>query len=324
MRNHQAHMAVAMLKTVLWVWAVAIPLVLLFSGMTAPYRGYPVSVAAIGGGFVFGLGAAINDGCALSTLWHLASGNLGMLATIGGYCLGVAALAWMVPLAEPVRTMTPFFLKASRPMLWALLSFLWFYLCWEIWHLWYTRPRRHRWPSLFWAKQYRLSTAAMIVGLSGGVLYASHEVWTYTNLVKQTILALRPSVGFPRLIDMIPVCFLFGGMLLSALQSGRWRLQWRGYRSWLRHAVGGLLMGAGALLIPGGNDALLLKGLPGLSPHAAPAMIALFFGIGTGLALLRWFTGKALIVVCKGDICRPHTAAPKRRDSPHDREGANS
>lgn len=313
MRTREAHMTVAMLKTVLWGCAVALPIVLLFPGMAAPFRGSPVSVAAIGGGFVFGLGAAINDGCALSTLWHLASGNLWMLTTIGGFCLGAAALSYLMPLAEPAQAMMPFFLKAPRPLVWVLLSVLWLYLSWEVWRLWQTRTRTRRWRSLVLAKHYRLSTAAVIVGLSGGVLYAAHDVWTYTNLARQAILALRPTVGSPRFIDMIPVGFLFCGMLLSAWQSQRWRLRWRSDRSWLRHAVGGMLMGAGAVLIPGGNDALLLKGLPGLSPHAAPAMMALFFGIGMGLVLLRWFTGKTLIVVCKEDRCRPYITASKTR-----------
>lgn len=93
MSTRRAHMALAMLKTVLCVFAVAVPVVLLSPDSAAPLRSYPVSVAAVGGGFVFSLGAAVNNGCALSTLWHLASGNLWMLTTIGGYSIGVAVLA---------------------------------------------------------------------------------------------------------------------------------------------------------------------------------------------------------------------------------------
>ena len=305
--RHEAHMAFAMMKTVLWACAVAIPIVLLLPGIGAPFRGYPVSVGAVGGGFVFGIGAAVNDGCALSTLWYLASGKFYFLITVGGYCLGVAALSYVTPLIDPVQTLTPFFIKTPMPLVWFLLSILWLYLSWEFFRLWRTRVKGHRWQSLFLAKQYRLSTAAIIIGVSGGVLYVSHEVWTYTNLIKQTILSLQSSIDPPSLIEVIPICFLFCGMLISARQSGKWRLRWRSNHSWLRHAAGGILMGTGAVMIPGGNDALLLKGLPGLSPHAAPAMIALFFGIGTGLAFLRRFTGNPLIVVCKEDRCHLHS-----------------
>lgn len=63
-------------------------------------------------------------------------------------------------------------------------------------------------------------------------------------------------------------------------------------------------MGAGAVLIPGGNDTLMLKSLPGFSPHAIPTFVALLFGIGVTLFFFQLFTGKTLKVVCSGDICR--------------------
>ena len=62
-------------------------------------------------------------------------------------------------------------------------------------------------------------------------------------------------------------------------------------------------MGTGAVLIPGGNDTLMLKSLPGLSPHALPAFAALLLGIGVTLLFMRLLTGKALKVVCTNDIC---------------------
>ena len=63
-------------------------------------------------------------------------------------------------------------------------------------------------------------------------------------------------------------------------------------------------MGVGAVLIPGGNDTLILDSLPGLSPHAIPAFVALLFGISVTLLLMRLLTGKTLKVVCANDICR--------------------
>jgi len=63
-------------------------------------------------------------------------------------------------------------------------------------------------------------------------------------------------------------------------------------------------MDAGAVLVPGGNDTLILKSLPGLSPHATPASVALLFGIGVTLLFMQRLTGKSLKVVCTNDICR--------------------
>jgi hypothetical protein len=70
-------------------------------------------------------------------------------------------------------------------------------------------------------------------------------------------------------------------------------------------------MGAGAVLIPGGNDTLMLKSLPGLSPHAIPAFGALLFGIGVTLLFMRLLTGKTLKVVCTNDICQSDRLSTK-------------
>jgi hypothetical protein len=181
---------------------------------------------------------------------------------------------------------------------------LWLFLCREIFRLWKTRAKGRSWRQLFFSRYYRLSTAALLSGFSGGVLYALHGSWTYTNALKQKIQSLWLPVGNPASISLFLFLALFCGMLLSAWQRGSWRLQWHRIQTWPRHLIGGTLMGGGAVLIPGGNDTLMLKSLPGLSPHAIPAMIALFLGIGITLPLIRLLTGKILKVVCADDLCQ--------------------
>ena len=60
---------------------------------------------------------------------------------------------------------------------------------------------------------------------------------------------------------VISVC-LFGGSVVSAIRMRRFMLKWLTIGKILRRTLGGVLMGLGALLIPGGNDTLLLIGLP--------------------------------------------------------------
>ena len=83
-------------------------------------------------------------------------------------------------------------------------------------------------------------------------------------------------------------------------------------------------MGAGAVLIPGGNDTLLFKGLPGFSPHAAPALAAIFVGIGTGLLLVGWFADKKLIVDCREDRCRAYASFWKMKGGRSDQKVDNN
>lgn len=302
--TRKAHMAAAILKTVLWVIAVSVPILLFLPDITAPNRRYAVSIAATTGGFLFGVGAAINSGCAFSTLWHLANGNLWMLTTLLGYCVGVAGMSFMVPVIGPGQALTPLLFEAPNLLIFTVLALLWLFLCWETFRLWKTRAIGRGWRQLLLSKHYRLSTAALVLGFSGGGLYVLHDTWTYTNVLKQNLQSLLLPIGKPEAINLLLFLSLFIGMLLSAWQRGSWRLQWRRIQIWPRHLIGGALMGAGAVLIPGGNDTLMLKSIPGLSPHSIPAMIALFIGIGITLLIIRLLTGKTLKVICTNDICK--------------------
>jgi uncharacterized membrane protein YedE/YeeE len=302
--TRKAYMMAAMLKTVLWVMAVSVPILLFLPGTAAPNRSYAITVAAITGGFLFGVGAAVNGGCAFSTLGHLANGNLWMLTTLFGFCIGVAGLSIIVPMIEPCQALTPLLFEAPKPLIFTVLALLWLFLCWEIFRLWKSRAKGNSWIQLFLSRHYRLSTAALVLGFSGGVLYALHDAWTYTNALKRQVQSLWQPLEQSLTINLLLFLALFCGMLLSAWQRGSLRLRWRRIQTWPRHLIGGTLMGAGAVLIPGGNDTLMLKSLPGLSPHAIPAFVALLFGIGVTLLFMRLLTGKTFKVVCTNDICQ--------------------
>ena len=297
-------MLAAMLKTVLWVMAVSVPIFLFLPGTTAPNRSYAITAAAIIGGFLFGVGAAVNGGCAFSTLGHLANGNLWMLTTLFGFCIGVAGLSIVAPMIGPCQALTPLLFKAPKPLIFMVLVLLWLFLCWEIFRLWKSRAKGSNWIQLFLSRYYRLSTAALVLGFSGGVLYALHGSWTYTNALKRQVQSLWQPLEQPVTTNLLLFIALFGGMLVSAWQRGSLRLRWRRIQTWPRHLIGGTLMGAGAVLIPGGNDTLMLKSLPGFSPHAIPTFVALLFGIGVTLLFMRLLTDKTLKVVCTNDICQ--------------------
>ena len=55
----------------------------------------------------------------------------------------------------------------------------------------------------------------------------------------------------------------------------------------LRCLAGGVLMGWGSLLIPGGNDGLILVGMPLLRPYAWVAFLAMCASIVTALLARR-------------------------------------
>jgi hypothetical protein len=119
--------------------------------------------------------------------------------------------------------------------------------------------------------------------------------------VVQGLVGLGPLPAGARVVLLLSV---LAGMLASTLQRGSFRIDWRPRTSWLRNFSGGALMGLGTAMLPGGNDALILYGIPTLSPHALPAFAALLIGVGFGLLAMKHIGGIDSRVVCSNDIYR--------------------
>jgi toxin CptA len=77
---------------------------------------------------------------------------------------------------------------------------------------------------------------------------------------------------------------LLAGAIAGGHLTGRLRRQPLSATSVARCFVGGVLMGWGSLLTPGGNDALVLIGMPLLWPYAWTAFAAMC----TTVAVARW------------------------------------
>lgn len=286
------------------IWALPISVVVLWSGMQyAPLAAtYPLSWTALLGGTLFGLGAAANGACAFSTLAYFAEGQMPMLASFAGYIVGVrvwdhfhALPILHLPEAMPSLLAVP----ATASITIVLVACLW--VLWESWRLWRTGDRTRSGLQRLLADRYRLSTAAMIIGICAGLLYAMSGAWTYTSVLRK--LALRnfegthASSGNALALLLAVLC----GMWLSAWQRGKLHLNLGGAGDWLRRLLGGVLMGFGASLVPGGNDEIVLRAFPLLSPHAIPAYCGVLAGIAAGLLILKVTARRTLHVSCVGD-----------------------
>src|SRR5260370_23642077 len=155
------------------------------------YTGWQISTGALLGGFVFGLGAAINGACAFSTLARLADGQLAMLGALGGFVLGILGYfslvdsGWLTP-PSPSPSMVGLLIALTTVI--DLPLIVWpFY---EGVRLWRRRPPQSDIMVLLLAPQYRLSTAAMLIGLANGGLYLIYGAWGYTGTLQQTAEAV--------------------------------------------------------------------------------------------------------------------------------------
>lgn len=320
MTTGSAHMLWSLGQAVLWMSAITGVLVLGF-GLTPQLAQARIPIGwALVGGWLFGLGAAVNGGCSLSTLHRLADGEMGMLATLAGFAVGVCAwlavqaMGWpaqLAPVASPWLRwpdLAPWLLALL--LLWTLRQLLSFRLL----------SRRQGNASLrerLFAPAYHLSISAAVMGLAGGLLYATEGAWSYTNLFRAEVLHRLAGTDAPTAWHWMLVLGLLAGMFGSALQqrSQAWRWPDR-TGTWARHAGGGALMGAGAALIPGGNDTLLLNAVPALTAAAVTAYAAMLAGIVSVLWGMRLAQVPMSAIACTPSGCEEAHASPPSRSSP--------
>jgi hypothetical protein len=302
--TRRARMLVSFGKTVMWIMAITLPLSWVTAGMPPMLQG--PSLLSVAGAFVFGVGAAINGGCAVSTVTRLGNGELGMLMTIAGVAagIGVVELAWPGAAARDAGPV----LDISGWRLLLGVAVLWVWALREGVKLWRGRDRTCGVLEAALHRRWRLSVAAAVIGVTNAVIALIAGHWAYTA-------ALRDAIGRAMAVGTGPPLFaaglfvaLMAGVVASSVLRRNFRLRFPSGFGWLRHLAGGVFMGIGVVAIPGGNDALLLDAIPSLSPHALPAFAAMLAGITVGLALLRR-SGGVPRIDCGGDICREEAAA---------------
>jgi uncharacterized membrane protein len=157
--------------------------------------------------------------------------------------------------------------------------------------------------------QYRLSTAAMLIGIASTVIFLLVGSPGYTITLQNMVQSAIGMGALPIERSLIMLAVL-AGMLVSTLQRGSFRLDWRPRWSWLRNVVGGALMGLGTAMVPGGNAVLVLYATPSFSPHALADLVALLVGAGAGLLAMKHFAGLDTRVVCRNDIYRAEMQPP--------------
>ena len=295
-------------KSMLWAWALMIPVFALRQAAGTGLAGWSLTGIAVLGGFLFGMGAAVNGGCAYSTMARFVDGDGKMLATIIGFAVGIFCFAtlakwgWLTrPAPEPAWVGSLLAGKWARIWAETLACAFLAWALYEILRLWRTRARDERVIELILAPRYRLSTAALLVGLSGALLFLLHGPISYTATFDLIIQGALGTQDWPTPMRTVLLLAVMAGMLLSTLQRGTFRVDWRPQFSWLLNLSAGVLMGLGVALAPGGNDALVLDGIPILSPYAMPTFTALVVGVAFGLVLMRRWFGIEAHVTCQND-----------------------
>lgn len=234
-------------------------------GRIDAYRGASALLPPAVGGALFGAGAWINGTCAFGTIAKLGAGDLARIGTLAGMFVGFALAAWLgahepaADLASPLAAAHPGViliaaLAVGSAIIIALRSRL------------RLRSGESGWPPLL---------AMTLIGLVNGVLLVLAAGWPYTNL----LMALAGSGGMELTWRTLMAAIFLAGAFAAALAVRGFRPTLGSVADWTRFSAGGALMGLGAILVPGGNDTMLLVGLPLLLPNLVIAYVAMTVAI---------------------------------------------
>ena len=234
---------------------------------TAPDR---LSVA---GGVLFGLGSVLAGHCAMGLLAALTQGELwraGAIAAmfVAALLLGpeMSSAALMLPARAPVPSPLTGHVVLALAFGGAAGGLAARYIF-----------RRLGWKRLKggWSPLIAMG----VIGTASGLLFAADRQWVYTSRIAEIAYGQSWTAG-----ALFGFAALIAGMTAATVIGGTFRLRSGSGRDWLRAVAGGLLMGAGATLVPGGNDAMLFTGVPLLLPNLLAGYAS--FAATLALALL--------------------------------------
>jgi len=276
--RRRATRASALAEAAIWVGGLAF-LAAAMGWLAMTPATYPVTVGTVVGGVVLGIGAWVNRACVFGAVARIGAGEWAYLATPLGFFLGC-----LVPLTAPLPSGTTTAFGTGNGalavgLLFAALGCRRFVEACCAPHL-----GRHLWHP---------HRATLLIAVTFVTTLISVGYWAYTD----ALAALARSMDAMLALRLAMVGALLGGAVVGGAIAGKLRRERVRVTDILRCTAGGMLMGMGAILVPGSNDGLILLGLPALQPHAWVAVMAM--GLSIAVAI-RWSAVTTVAVEAKG------------------------
>jgi toxin CptA len=137
------------------------------------------------------------------------------------------------------------------------------------------------------ARAWSPGAATAVIGITFFFMMLLVGPWAYTEALAD-VARKMPHDLLPRGLLMFA---LFAGAFTGGLTARRFGSTPVSLQSLARCFASGVLMGWGSLLIPGGNDGLILVGMPLLFAYAWVAMASMAISIGTAMVATRAVAG---------------------------------
>jgi len=250
--------------------------------------GYAITLATIAGGVLLGIGAFVNRACVFGAIARLGSGEWAYVATPLGFyvgCLGlpyiyaapaaqklahgspvlqaslwVAVLAGAVMLVRLVAALRPADDEAEKSLLTRL----------------HERIARRIWSP---------HAATTVIGISFFFMLLLVGAWSYTDVLAELARGMSRNVVARAALLLA----MLAGAVIGGATAGRFMHTPITFGQLLRCFAGGVLMAWGSALIPGGNDGLILVGIPLLWPYAWLAFLTMCVSIALAKLVERRF-----------------------------------
>ena len=234
--------------------------------------GYAISLWTVLGGALLGLGAFINGACVFGAIARFGSGQWSYVLMPVGFYVGCVTVGQVFGLPAPHK------LDVGSPVLqaaWLMPLFVAF-VVWRI-----ARPFVAGRPSGFALRVWEPHAATIVIGITFLFTLLLAGAWAYTDVLAELSRGMAGSLVARSLL----LLGLLLGATLGGWTAGRLRSTRISVAQLSKCFAGGVLMGWGSLLIPGGNDGLILVGMPLLWPYAWLAFATMCVTIAVGQAL---------------------------------------
>jgi hypothetical protein len=255
--------------------------------------GYPVTYLTILGGALLGLGAYVNKACVFGAIAQLGSGEWAYLATPLGFYAGCVTFPYLFSFSTQQKL--PYDSPVLQASSWVGILFAAFML-WRLGRPLFASSAAS--DALAATTLQRIGqglanrvwsphAATTVIGVTFFFMFLLVGAWAYTDVLAQLARGMAGNL----VARCVLVLALLAGAMLGGYTAGRWRSTPVSVTQLSKCLSGGLLMGWGSLLIPGGNDGLILVGMPLLWPYAWVAFLTMCISIGTALLVEKFMVG---------------------------------
>ncbi|MFM9977877.1 MAG: YeeE/YedE thiosulfate transporter family protein [Sphingomonadaceae bacterium] len=271
MTKRRATRLLGLLEAAVWVAGGVLVWRMIGGQQTLPI-GYPTLPITVAGGLLLGLGALVTRACVFGAIARFGSGEWAYVLTPVGFFVGCATIWPLLGMFPPMQMASPVFDAG-----WLLVPFA-IFVAWRS-----VEAFRAGRTGKFAAHISTPHRATMVIGIVFAISLIAIGPWAYTY----ALLSLAQGRTDGVLVKFVLLFMLFAGALTGGWTAGRLKLTAPTRDAVIRCFAGGVLMGWGSLLIPGGNDELLLVGIPLLQPYAWVAVASMTVAIVIGMTVER-------------------------------------